>query len=212
MTSKVEQKLIQNGGNAKPGPAVRGTASEIEETLHEQVMSNICPICFEVFLPPSHSPFILFPCGHTFCKTCINSYAKQKKMCPFCRSRFESMAPNLSLQSIILSAHEKKDHVVAKMKLEASQHLSKLSSEVAEKSCDAYLRDYKMLDLRIGVMQEEYSEAEAVYNKLKCKLEQIEAGRGGLQSEKEALLLKVQRLQQELSLLDQEGKEQGARL
>jgi len=44
------------------------SGQEIEETLHDQVMSNTCPICFELFLPPSNQPFILFPCGHTFCK------------------------------------------------------------------------------------------------------------------------------------------------
>ena len=41
---------------------------DAQETLHDQVMSNTCPICFELFLPPDHQPFILFPCGHTFCK------------------------------------------------------------------------------------------------------------------------------------------------
>lgn len=90
--------------------------NEIEDSLHEQVMSNTCPICFELFLPPDHSPFILFPCGHTFCKVCIKKYAQTKKKCPFCRATFNSMAPNISLQNLILSANDKKDEVVKRLK------------------------------------------------------------------------------------------------
>lgn len=98
-------------------------ADEIEETLHEQVMSNTCPICFELFLPPGNEPYILFPCGHTFCNTCINTYAKVKKKCPFCRKAFQQMAKNISLQSLILSANEKKDEVVRKLKAKQAEML-----------------------------------------------------------------------------------------
>ena len=78
-----------------------------EETLYDQVMSNTCPICFELFLPPLNNPLILFPCGHTFCKACIEQYAKSKKSCPFCRKKFNSTAPNLSLQNLVVAANEK---------------------------------------------------------------------------------------------------------
>ena len=70
-------------------------------------MSNTCPICFELFLPPRHQPYILFPCGHTFCKICIDSCAKNNKTCPFCRAKFATIAPNLSLQSLVQMANDK---------------------------------------------------------------------------------------------------------
>ena len=102
MSERLEQKYISQ--QAKPKNLSEKnrlldpkSGAEIEETLHDQVMSNTCPICFELFLPPDHRPFILFPCGHTFCKACIDQYAKVKKKCPFCRSAFNSMAPNISL-------------------------------------------------------------------------------------------------------------------
>ena len=117
MEERLEQKYKKDGVPSKA--MINGlSGNEIEETLHEQVMSNTCPICFEIFLPPDHAPFILFPCGHTFCKTCIDTYAKVKKKCPFCRSTFNSMAPNISLQNLILSANEKKDEVVNKMQIQ----------------------------------------------------------------------------------------------
>ena len=114
-SDKTFQKAMANASDRNKSS--RGeTGAEIEETLHDQVMSNTCPICFELFLPPAHQPFILFPCGHTYCKECINTYAKVKKKCPFCRSTFNSMAPNISLQNLILSANEKRDEVVQKLK------------------------------------------------------------------------------------------------
>lgn len=88
---------------------------EMEESLHKQVMSNTCPVCFELFLPPTHQPYILFPCGHTFCKHCIEKYAKVKQTCPFCRSKFNSMAPNISLQNLILTAAAKEDDYIKRL-------------------------------------------------------------------------------------------------
>lgn len=72
-------------------------------------MSNTCPICFELFLPPNNQPYILFPCGHTFCKACLDCAKKRygKKTCPFCRKIYNSMAPNLSLQNLVISANDK---------------------------------------------------------------------------------------------------------
>jgi hypothetical protein len=67
MQERLEDKYKQEGPK-KEKPLSGKPGEEIEETLHEQVMSNTCPICFELFLPPEHSPFILFPCGHSFCK------------------------------------------------------------------------------------------------------------------------------------------------
>jgi hypothetical protein len=84
MEERLEQKYQDKAGVLPPCGPPRYRANkanvmrmqgknedEIEDSLHEQVMSNTCPICFELFLPPDHSPFILFPCGHTFCKVCI---------------------------------------------------------------------------------------------------------------------------------------------
>jgi len=54
---------------------------------------------------------------------CINNYAKQKKKCPFCRAPMDSMAPNISLQNLILSANEKKDEVVKRLREKQDQML-----------------------------------------------------------------------------------------
>lgn len=110
--------------------AKRSTAqveADSEHSLHNQVMSNTCPVCYELLLPPSHQPYILFPCGHTFCKQCIDSFAKVKKMCPFCRTTYNTMAPNLSLQNLILSAKEKKEGFMQDVQSTKSSKMSESS-------------------------------------------------------------------------------------
>ena len=43
-------------------------------------------------VPPNHAPQLLFPCGHTFCFTCINAHVDKhhKGHCPVCRKKIES--------------------------------------------------------------------------------------------------------------------------
>jgi hypothetical protein len=124
MSERLEQKftggaITSSSKNKQSG----ATTEEMEQTLHNQVMSNTCPICFELFLPPNNQPFILFPCGHTFCKLCISAYTKEKKKCPFCRQHIQSLAPNISLQNLILSANEKQEEVIKKLRAKQEQML-----------------------------------------------------------------------------------------
>jgi hypothetical protein len=66
----------------------------------------------DLFLPPDHSPILLFPCGHTFCKICLKTF-KQKsgRKCPFCRVKIESQAINISLQNLICTANNRTQDV-----------------------------------------------------------------------------------------------------
>jgi hypothetical protein len=42
-----------------------------------------CIICEEVFNDPAR-----LPCGHTFCRECIDTWTKQTRQCPVCRAKF----------------------------------------------------------------------------------------------------------------------------
>jgi hypothetical protein len=59
--------------------------------LQEELQTHVCKICFEVMLSPDHTPILLFPCGHTFCKLCMDTNASVAGKsggggkCPFCR-------------------------------------------------------------------------------------------------------------------------------
>ena len=42
-----------------------------------------CEICFNSYDAIKIKPYSLYPCGHTFCKTCLDQIQKQE--CPKCK-------------------------------------------------------------------------------------------------------------------------------
>ncbi|KAG1677365.1 hypothetical protein FOA52_010744 [Chlamydomonas sp. UWO 241] len=76
---------------------------------------NTCPVCYELMVPPERAPQLLFPCGHTFCATCIREHITThgKRTCPICRKHIDSHAPNFSLQQLILNFVNKRDRMRA---------------------------------------------------------------------------------------------------
>lgn len=86
--------------------ASRKKASEVhkmEVYLAAELEQTTCPICYEVMQPPEHTPTLLFPCGHTFCKGCLEGHVKanNRRTCPYCREKIQSQAPNMILQQLI---------------------------------------------------------------------------------------------------------------
>jgi hypothetical protein len=65
----------------------------IDEFISNELSSFLCPICYELMSPPNRLPILLFPCGHSFCRACLdqhttnisNSRGPQTKPCPYCR-------------------------------------------------------------------------------------------------------------------------------
>jgi hypothetical protein len=43
-------------------------AERMESYLEAELGTHTCKICFELMVSPVHTPVLLFPCGHTFCK------------------------------------------------------------------------------------------------------------------------------------------------
>ena len=50
-----------------------------------------CSICLEQFKDPT----FVVPCGHIFCKTCLNDsiMSKESPLCPFCWEPVDDMCP-----------------------------------------------------------------------------------------------------------------------
>lgn len=65
---------------------------QLETFLVKEIESHTCPICYELMVAPDHSPMLLFPCGHTFCSSCIRTHtgASTRSTCPFCREPIAS--------------------------------------------------------------------------------------------------------------------------
>ena len=77
--------------------------AQVESLLEKHIGTNTCPICFELMSGKVHQPTLLFPCGHTFCATCLRMHLEKlnRKTCPYCREHVTSQAPNISLQQVI---------------------------------------------------------------------------------------------------------------
>jgi hypothetical protein len=78
--------------------------SEIMRLLSDMKESLCCPICDETF----RSATLLVPCGHTFCRECLD---KMKKVapgsgCPLCRRRFAQEIPNITVNQQVRLACE----------------------------------------------------------------------------------------------------------
>ena len=119
---EVQREMIR--GDPNHANRVRETISEKMESYLQDELSatHTCKICFEVMMPPVRTPILLFPCGHTFCKECMdhkttgsnsssnNSSTKNLSVstCPYCRTPIESRAINQSLKELIEHLHSRK--------------------------------------------------------------------------------------------------------
>jgi len=59
-----------------------------------------CPVCTELLFKP-----VTTPCGHSFCKNCLDMSFSYKRQCPMCREKLEfsssQVKPNVILASIL---------------------------------------------------------------------------------------------------------------
>ncbi|QDZ21622.1 RING-type domain-containing protein [Chloropicon primus] len=93
----------------------KASVNKLEGYLAKEIASHKCPICYELMIPPDNSPMLLFPCGHTFCKTCLRTHEKyNRRKCPYCRQKIESTAANMSLQQLTQNYVQQKRRLKAK--------------------------------------------------------------------------------------------------
>jgi hypothetical protein len=87
----------------------------------------------ELMTSPTHTPMLLFPCGHTFCRECIgrhDSNPRKKPNCPYCRQTVDSMAVNQSLKDLIDNFASQREKVhFHEMQLRCLKFLKKFFSD-----------------------------------------------------------------------------------
>ena len=121
ITERLREELkleVHRGGgeislSPGPGAGVGGGEARLEARLAKEIESHTCPICYELMIPPAHSPTLLFPCGHTFCSQCLEKHRHQNGRCPYCREKIKSSALNISLQQLIQNYVASRDQVEA---------------------------------------------------------------------------------------------------
>ena len=58
-----------------------------------------CEICFEKYNTEANKPYSLYPCGHTYCKSCLDKLIK--KECPTCKRELRDQQVNYALMAIL---------------------------------------------------------------------------------------------------------------
>ncbi len=122
--SEVDYK-IPNGEGIMPGAIDGAVISQLKIGSRTELD---CQICYGLLLSP-----LTTPCGHTFCRSCVQRVLDHSAYCPICRSRL-SMSPTLSpdqypsnakLQSILHVLHPAAlRQREAQYMAEAAHHLS----------------------------------------------------------------------------------------
>ena len=62
-----------------------------------------CSICMEVYNDKTVVPFVITPCGHTFCLVCLNKMDDKTK-CPNCRAQIDGKIKNLAVLNLVNNA------------------------------------------------------------------------------------------------------------
>lgn len=157
---------------------------DLPKSVADEIDANTCSICLETMLPPGNSPVILFPCGHTICKECVNRIDKmsKNKQCPCCKAKVTSTAVNYSLQSVIVA------HAASK-------------SKPARPSKPAESQPIGNLSLRLSILHEERLDKKKQLSSLQEGIEVAEAVIETLRGEEIEVLERLRALQKELTFV-----------
>lgn len=163
------------------------TQKKIEKNIADELETNTCSICFELMLPKEHSPILLFPCGHTFCKECLDENLKKtgRKICPWCRAKIKSTAVNLSLQNLIVAYAKQKDVFVKEENVNEQNYLSQLEN-------------YR---LRCRLLENERESVRSELGGLQLNIEQSERLSQQLKGEEEKALARLRAAEEEVELV-----------
>jgi len=177
---------------------------KMEKTISKEIESNTCGICYELMLPPTHSPILLFPCGHTFCNLCTKDHTKRSgAKCPFCRKIICSQAPNLSLQNLICTFTNNK-HLLDQVKDEDlyPQETKANNPPQEEATIQNYLNELQICEMRYKVIKSEKREIQESFIQLeKVQLTKKEVLKE-LEKNKASAMKKLEKLKAEIALID----------
>ena len=85
-----------------------------------------CAICWQLMYKP-----VTTPCGHTFCKECLESALAHRRECTLCKTKiFQQSYANLQVNFMVQSMIEKKyPHIIAKRESEFNELQAKREEE-----------------------------------------------------------------------------------
>eukprot|EP01017_Pseudomicrothorax_dubius_P008115 TRINITY_DN12641_c0_g1_i2.p1 TRINITY_DN12641_c0_g1~~TRINITY_DN12641_c0_g1_i2.p1 ORF type:complete len:329 (-),score=85.81 TRINITY_DN12641_c0_g1_i2:34-1020(-) len=196
LTAKITAKMKDAYGGRERVAHNNGEI-KMEKMISKELESNTCGICYELMLPPTHSPLLLFPCGHTFCKACMIGPDKQfLKKCPVCRVEIRSHAINISLQNLICIYTNNK-HLLDRVSDDPAPSPSPKNEQ------QQMIREhYENAELRTKILKEELKECRERFAMVNEKQNAKQEVINQLQGRKREIETQIEKLRAEAKLVD----------
>ncbi|CAG5125403.1 unnamed protein product [Candidula unifasciata] len=144
----------------------------LNHTKTPALSSHNCSICRTLMLSSKNLPTMVIPCGHTFCKSCL----EDKQSCPSCDCPVLSLTVNIMLQQVIQEYH-------------ASHGLSRQNTESLGSAGSCYAVKHSQSPYMDGMFESDKTS----YDK---KLENMEIRHSILLTEYKTLVKKQQQVTQ----------------
>ena len=108
-----------------------------------------CCICMETYDQTNIIPYICNPCGHSFCKSCLDNRNKYNYFCPICKKRIISIIINRDLCKLDFRYIEDSNESISKIKNENIKHECFLILEnYISSNCNGKCDSQKIIDLQ----------------------------------------------------------------
>jgi hypothetical protein len=186
----VEEALNPQTSSAGTAPP-RQTPAENQQPI--VVVSGLqvqsCQVCYETMISPQRTPYVLSPCGHTFCRECVgkNQQVGRKPKCPLCRKSIQYSVENILLKQIIEREHE-------------AQRKEVLQQRRAPAAPAGNVLDN--CSIRLRILAEELRRTEEDHQASITRQQSADLAVKHLKQEKTSLLAQIASLQDELELVD----------
>eukprot|EP00602_Paraphysomonas_sp_CaronLab_P008744 CAMPEP_0185035806 /NCGR_PEP_ID=MMETSP1103-20130426/27822_1 /TAXON_ID=36769 /ORGANISM="Paraphysomonas bandaiensis, Strain Caron Lab Isolate" /LENGTH=327 /DNA_ID=CAMNT_0027573065 /DNA_START=22 /DNA_END=1005 /DNA_ORIENTATION=- len=187
--------------------------SKLDQYLESELHTHTCKICFELMTSPDHTPMLLFPCGHTFCKACMEKQSNKSKTCPYCRQCITSMAVNQSLKDLI------DQFALQRRKLNDTSvrvddvFPNRKEAGVNSRNSSRYEARYRSCEMRHGILVNELEHEKTVaLEKIVKRKRTIKNAEEHLRAERKVVTDKMALLQEELELIDKYLMEQETKM
>eukprot|EP00002_Diphylleia_rotans_P021120 TRINITY_DN4110_c0_g1_i1.p1 TRINITY_DN4110_c0_g1~~TRINITY_DN4110_c0_g1_i1.p1 ORF type:complete len:483 (+),score=127.36 TRINITY_DN4110_c0_g1_i1:44-1492(+) len=197
----------------------RGALYErVEKFLENEAENHSCSICYQLMVPPTHGPIILYPCGHTFCSLCINNHlsVNQKKTCPYCRKEITSYAPNLSLMNIIDTFIAKRERFrqgqmlpeIANSSFPSNPEPTFEQDLVADEQTETFMKQHQITAMRHQILTNELTDASQELTSIDKQLSTADVVLQHLKKERTSLEELVRQITAEIDVMKAQEEEQ----
>jgi hypothetical protein len=176
---------------------------QLDKYMTNELSTHSCSICYELMLPPVRAPVLLFPCGHTFCKDCIEMHQKANNTaCPTCRAVITSKAANISLQQLIeryasMRGSDSDSNFSERIGRVNREREGETEADIAQR----HFQTAKSLQMRCRVMEDQLESSRITVGAVEKKERANAIAMQMLLEEEQDTVEKVRQLEEELQLV-----------